>query len=113
MHSADACGRLPTTQDLASDTGCGPARKTPDPTVRPVNLAQQARAPGSGPPRAPATPAREPDVMITNESTSGALTDRVARLERSNQRLHGIVVLLVAAAALQTFWHFLPTPGIV
>jgi hypothetical protein len=51
--------------------------------------------------------------MITNEPTSGALAERVARLERSNQRLYGVVVLLIAAAALQTFWHFLPTPGIV
>jgi hypothetical protein len=49
--------------------------------------------------------------MSTPEPTPVALLDRVEHLERANQRLFGIVVLLVLVAFLQTSWHFLPMPG--
>jgi hypothetical protein len=47
--------------------------------------------------------------MSTPESIE--MTARIQRLERSHQRLHGLVVLLVLAAFVQTAWHYLPAAG--
>lgn len=49
--------------------------------------------------------------MSNSESAVVEMTARVQRLERSNQRLFGLVVLLVLAAFVQTAWHYLPNPG--
>jgi hypothetical protein len=39
--------------------------------------------------------------------------DRLQSLERRSHRLHGVIVLLILLALVQTAWHFMPGPEVL
>ena len=51
--------------------------------------------------------------MSTGETPDPDWSRRLRALERENQRLGGLVVLLVLVAIAHTVWHLMPGPGVV
>lgn len=51
--------------------------------------------------------------MATEAAAGAGWNERLLRLERRNQRLTGLVVLLVLVAMVQTVWHLMPGPKVV